>query len=470
MIDWFWKAPIRLQFIVLASIPVPAMVLFIIAILPEPFIFQNEKLLMAKGAQIELLVTQFRGATDDSDVEKLVRSSALLGFELKVLPWSAVSSGDDRPADDRLLSDDLRSVLPIDFEAIVLENTPSDEGQSTLAVRLDALRALVIGFSGADIAPPALSSIAEFIAKALILMLPMLLLVLYIGTMITSPLVRFAEAAKRLRLDGDEKELFAAAGAKEIRTLAVSLNKMRLRIRKMVDDRTRMLTAVSHDLRTPLTRLRMRVERSKDIAAKDALLADISTLTTMIEDSLQYLTSTATAEKTRKVDISSLLQTITSEFSDLGKNVSYDGPERFAYMCKPKAMTRAVTNIVENAVRFGNKVGIELRSDARGDVEIVVWDNGPGLEKDLHEKVLEPFFKADEARTTSSGSGFGLGLSIADEIVQGHGGSLLLQSAASSGLRVTIRLPEVRRVPNPDGGTAAARPSPRPGEALTESR
>lgn len=455
MIDRFWKASIRLQFIVLASIPVPAIVICIIAILPEPFIFQNEKLLMIKGAQIELLVTQFRNVRDESEVECLVRSSAPLGLELKVLPWSDISGEEDRQTDDHLLSDELRGVLPADFEAVVLENSPAGIGHSTLAVRLDGQRALVIGFSGADISPSAFGIVVEFVAKVLILLLPMLVLVLYIGTMITSPLVRFADAAKRSRLDGDEEELFAAEGAKELRTLATSLNNMRRRIRKMVDDRTRMLTAVSHDLRTPLTRLRMRVERSKDVASKEAMLADISTLTTMIEDSLQYLTSTATAETLRKVDISSLLQTIASEFSDLGHDVVYTGPERFAYMCKRKSLIRAVTNIVENGVRFGTKVGIELRSTSRGELEIVVRDNGPGLENDLHEKVLEPFFKADEARTTSVNGGFGLGLSIADEIVKGHGGSLRIENAEPKGLRATIRLPAAQVVSHQNSKNSA---------------
>jgi signal transduction histidine kinase len=470
MIDRFWKASIRLQFIVLASIPVPVIVICIIAILPEPFIFQNEKLLMVKGAQIELLVTQLRSARNQSEIDNMAKASAQLGFDLKVQPWSSVSGEEHRQADDHLVSDQLSNVLPADFEVTVLENTQGADSHSTIAVRMDAQRALVIGFSGADISPDAFSSILEFLSKALILMLPMLILVLYIGTMITSPLIRFANAAKRLRLDGDEEELFAANGAKEIRTLAMALNNMRRRIRKMVDDRTRMLTAVSHDLRTPLTRLRMRVERSKDATSREAMLADISTLTTMIEDSLQYLTSTATVETPRKVDISSLLQTIASEFSDLGHNVTYQGPDRFAYLCKRKAMIRAITNIVENAVRFGTTVSVELHNNNRGSVEIVVCDDGPGIENDLREKVLEPFFKTDEARTTSENSGFGLGLSIADEIVKGHGGSLLLENASPHGLRVTIRLPAAHVVQHQNAVVSAANANASAQEALADKR
>ncbi|MCF3638955.1 HAMP domain-containing histidine kinase [Rhizobium sp. TRM95111] len=446
MIDRFRRASIRLQFIVFASIPIPVIVICIIAMLPEPFIFQNEKMLMVKGAQIELIVTQIRNAGDESDIENVVRSSAPLGLELRVLPWSDVAGGGGHQTDDHLISDELRRVLPADFEAVVLENTPEGEGHSTLAVRLDAHRALVIGFSGADISPSFFSTILEFIAKVTILMLPMLLLVLYIGRMITSPLVRFADAAKRLRLDGNEEELFTAEGAKELRTLATSLNNMRRRIRKMVDDRTRMLTAVSHDLRTPLTRLRMRVERSRGPAQREAMLAEIDTLTSMIEGSLQYLSSNTAVESLRKVDISSLLQTVTSEFCDLGHNVAYRGPQRFGYLCKQQALIRAVTNLVENAVRFGTAVHLELSANDQGEAVIVVSDNGPGLQDGLHEKVLEPFYKADEARNQNSNAGFGLGLSIADEIVKGHGGTLVLENIIPHGLSVTILLPPTQAV------------------------
>jgi len=469
VIGRFRKASIRTQFIVFASIPIPVLVISIIALMPEPFIFQNEKMLMIKGAQIELVVTQFRNTRDESDIQKLVRSSAPLGLELVVVPWSGVSGGSEHQTDDHRISGELRHVLPADFEAVVLESSQGSQGRSKLAVRLDALRALEIGFSGADISPSSFSSVVELVAKSIVLMLPMMLLVVYIGRMVTSPLVRFADAAKRLRLDGNEDELFVANGAEELRELATSLNNMRRRIRKMVDDRTRMLTAVSHDLRTPLTRLRMRVERAADSPSKEAMLADISTLTTMIEDSLRYLTSTATDEALRKVDVSSLLQTIASEFGDLGHSVVYSGPGRFAYLCKQKVLIRAITNIVENAVRFGTTVSVQLRLNERREVEIVISDDGPGLDEGLHEKALEPFFKADEARTTGSNGGFGLGLSIADEIVKGHGGSLILDNAVPHGLRVTIRLPPAQIVPHQSDRASAAKSTSPTRETLAES-
>jgi signal transduction histidine kinase len=447
MIDRFRRASIRLQFIAVALFPIPLIIVCIIAILPEPLIFYNEKLLMIRRTQIEMIVAQLRNAEDSSDVENLVRSSAPLGLELKVVPWSSISSEPARHEGANVISDGLRRVLPADLEVVALENTAGNESHNTMAVRLDALRAVVISFSNAYSSPSFFSLVVEFIAKVTIVMLPLFLLVLYMGRMITSPLVRFADAAKRLRLDDNEEELFTAEGAKELHTLATSLNNMRHRIRKMVDDRTRMLTAVSHDLRTPLTRLRMRVERSRDSPAKEAMLADITTLTSMIEESLQYLSSNATTEPLRKVDISSLLQTIATDFCDLGHAVSYSGPERFGYLCKQKALIRAITNIVENAARFGTIVRIELRANSQGEAQIVVSDDGPGLADGLHAKVVEPFFKADAARTSNFNSGFGLGLSIADEIVKGHGGSLLLENISPHGLRVTIRLPRTQFVP-----------------------
>lgn len=459
MMERFRRAPIRLQFIALASIPIPLVLLCVVAILPGPFIFDNgplDEMLTVRRSQIELIANQISKARDDAEVENLAKSIAYSGMAVEVRPWSDVSSDPNVRQVDDIVPDELRRVLPAGFEAVILDDIPGDERRSAVAVHIDPQRALVISFPSIEVHPLSRYALVEFFAKVAILIAPMLLLVLYMDWMITSPLVRFAGAARSLRLDDSRDEQFPIEGARELRTLATSLNNMRRRIRKMVDDRTRMLTAVSHDLRTPLTRLRMRVERSSDATSKDAMLADISTLTTMIEDSLQYLTSTATVETLRKVDISSLLQTIASEFSDLGHNVVYSGPERFAYWCKRKAMIRAVTNIVENAVRFGTIVRIELRNNSRGDVEIVVCDDGPGLDNDLHERVLEPFFKADDARTTRSGGGFGLGLSIADEIVKGHGGSLLIENASPQGLRVTIRLTSAQVVPHHRIDTSAS--------------
>jgi signal transduction histidine kinase len=126
-------------------------------------------------------------------------------------------------------------------------------------------------------------------------------------------------------------------------------------------------------------------------------------------------------------------------------------------VCQQKALIRAITNIVENAVRFGTKVAVELRNSPQGGAVIIVSDNGPGLEEGLEDKVLEPFFKVDEARSLNSSSGFGLGLSIADEIAKGHGGSLLLENISPHGLRVTLQLPPVETAPHRSNQASSAK-------------
>jgi signal transduction histidine kinase len=205
-----------------------------------------------------------------------------------------------------------------------------------------------------------------------------------------------------------------------------------------------MLSGVGHDLRTPLTRLRMRAERSGEPELRSLMLTDIATLSFMIDECLAYFKDASTAEADRKVDISSLLQTIATDFSDMGIDVSFTGPRRLAFICKPQALTRAITNLVDNASRYAKQVEIDLRESDDGGIKISVGDNGPGLTDEAKAKVLEPFFKVDKSRQISAkgGSGLGLGLPIAKGIVtKAHNGQLTLLDRKPTGLVVVIDLP-----------------------------
>jgi signal transduction histidine kinase len=214
---------------------------------------------------------------------------------------------------------------------------------------------------------------------------------------------------------------------------------MRTRIRALLDDRTRMLAAISHDLRTPLTRLRLRSERVREDPLRTAMLGDIAKMTRMINETLDYLREDARSEPASCIDLPSFLQTICSEFADTGHAVSYAGPARLPYACRPRALSRAVTNIVENAVKHGSTIAVALRPMASGHIEIEVADDGLGIPPALRDKVFEPFFKADSARQDSGG--FGLGLSIAQDIAKRHGGSIELKPREPSGLLVSMLLP-----------------------------
>jgi signal transduction histidine kinase len=141
-----------------------------------------------------------------------------------------------------------------------------------------------------------------------------------------------------------------------------------------------------------------------------------------------------------RIDLASFLQTICSDFADVGHAVSYAGPPRLTYACRPRALSRAITNIVENAVKHGRNVTVGLSRTTPDQIEIEVLDDGPGIPSALRTKVFEPFFKADDARSRDNG-GFGLGLSIARDIIKRHGGGIEMRPREPSGLRVLLVLP-----------------------------
>lgn len=256
--------------------------------------------------------------------------------------------------------------------------------------------------------------------------------------MIARPLRQLALAAARANITSGPT-LFPEKGGTEIVALARALNGMQSRILKMVAARTRMLRGISHDLRTPLTRLRLRAERVGDDEVREALLADIGSIDRLLKESLSYLRHNGKVEEFEQVDLVSVAKTICDEFADIGKDVSYDGPIRLVLNCSPLAMTRAITNLCENAVKFGTRTKVSLRSTSISAI-IEVEDNGPGIAAQHLKKVKEPFYKADGARGGTDG-GFGLGLSIVEEIVRAHHGHLELFNRHPTGLIAKITLP-----------------------------
>jgi signal transduction histidine kinase len=230
-------------------------------------------------------------------------------------------------------------------------------------------------------------------------------------------------------------------GPREIVQVADALNDMRTRIRALLDDRTRMLAAISHDLRTPLTRLQLRAERIGDQDLREGMLHEIARVARMLDETLDYLREDVRSESASRIDLPSALQTICAEFADVGHAVSYEGPAHLTWTCRPSALTRAISNVVDNAVKHGSVVTVSLRGARDGAVEIDVADDGPGIPSSLREKVFDPFFKGDDARTSARRSGFGLGLSIARDVVKGHGGDIDLLDGTPRGLIVRMSLP-----------------------------
>jgi len=276
----------------------------------------------------------------------------------------------------------------------------------------------------------------------------------YAALFITSPLSAFAAAAYSLGRTGDAEQPISERGPQEIARVARALNEMRARIRGLLDERTSMLTAISHDLRSPLTRMKLRAERmssaATNVSIAEGMFSDIARMEQMLAETLTYLRDDARREPTLSVDLPSILQTICTELADLGEAVSYDGPERLVYRCKPGAITRAISNLVDNAIKYGTCVSLNLRILRDKSIEIDVADDGPGISDTDRKRAFEPFFKADTARAPRSKGGFGLGLSIARNIVEDHGGKIDLLACVPRGLRVRIRLPpECLRPPQP---------------------
>jgi signal transduction histidine kinase len=269
----------------------------------------------------------------------------------------------------------------------------------------------------------------------------MALLSFWAARALTSPLTRFAAAAEQFRLSGAQAPL-AEHGATEVRTLARALNDMQTRIRRMVDERTRMLAAVGHDLRTPITRLRLRAEDIADQALRSAVLRDLDGMQALVHATLSFLRDQSARGRTVRTDLPSLVQSICDDFADLGGEIDFSGPARLEVDCDPDQLKRAIVNVIENGLKFGHRVAVRIHADADGAAVIEVVDDGPGIPDAEKERVLEPFYRGDAARGSESRSSFGLGLTIARTIMDAHGGGLELRDAAPHGLIVRLTLPQ----------------------------
>lgn len=282
--------------------------------------------------------------------------------------------------------------------------------------------------------PPIMGS--PWMTTLLFAVISVTLLGLWAARALTRPLSSFAKAAENFSLNGSAAPL-PERGPEEIRSVAMALNRMRERITGLIDDRTRMLAAISHDLRTPITRMRLRSEFIEDETHRSRMLGDLDQMRTMLESVLSFLRNDRKLEAMTLVDIASTLQLVTDQFADIGRKVSYDGPPHAMVTVRPDDLLRSVTNLVENAVRFGAEATIRLRTSPE-QITIDVEDDGPGISDAQKTNMLEPFVRGDDARNMDEASGFGLGLSIANAIVLAHGGTLSLHDRQPHGLIVRI--------------------------------
>ena len=254
---------------------------------------------------------------------------------------------------------------------------------------------------------------------------------------LTRPLAPAPRAARRLGDDLESPPL-AERGPRELRDTAAAFNRMSERIRRQVDERERLFSAISHDLKTPITRLRLRAEMLADSRQREAFVRTLDELDQLVKGALASVKGLDLHERTEPVDLDALVATLVDELAIFGETIGVQGSAGMIE-AKPLALKRCLGNLLENAVFYGERVEVSLDREA-GTAQVTFSDDGPGIPVDQRERVFEPFVRLEPSRSRHTG-GSGLGLSIARHIAHAHGGDIGLDQAPAGGLRVVLRLP-----------------------------
>jgi signal transduction histidine kinase len=283
----------------------------------------------------------------------------------------------------------------------------------------------------------------SFLVSWVIMTLLAAALVLWAVRQFAAPLRRLAEAADQLGVDVNAAPL-PEEGPAEAVAAAVAFNTMAARIRRFVHDRTFMLTAIGHDLRTPITRLKLRAEWMDDEEQQRKMLLDLDELEGMVAATLAFGRADANAEAPTAIDLAELLRTILEEAQDARPHMAdqcvYEGPAHLTVRARPVAMKRALTNLVLNALNYGGNAMVSAAPPRDGVVTVLVEDEGPGIPPGELERVFEPFQRLESSRNRETG-GTGLGLPIARNILRAHGGDVVLANRAKGGVKAIVTLP-----------------------------
>ncbi|CAA7622110.1 ATP-binding protein [Magnetospirillum sp. SS-4] len=277
------------------------------------------------------------------------------------------------------------------------------------------------------------------ILSALVMIAAILVLGGWAAGWVSAPLATFARAADRLGRDVHAAPL-SERGPREVRQAVAAFNEMQGRIRRFVDDRTRMLAAISHDLRSPITRLRLRAEMLPATESSQRMLADLAEMEAMVTSTLEFARGEAGDEESAAIDLAATLEAVCDNATDMGLPAQFDWSGRLVCTCRPLAIKRALANLVENAARYGGRAVVHARHAGR-DVVVTIDDDGPGIPEAEMEKVFAPFYRIEGSRNRKTG-GIGLGLTVVRTIIRAHGGDIRLENRKEGGLRVTVTIPQ----------------------------
>lgn len=335
---------------------------------------------------------------------------------------------------EKALSQQLEPEYPVQVSARKAEH--GARGMIQMAIRLHDGNWLTI----TDRRPPHPLTRQPYtlLAQLGVLLLVALLLSLLAVTWVTRPLAMLANAARALGRDIRRPPL-PETGPTEVRRAAAAFNLMQKRLLEFMSSRLRTLTAISHDLKTPVTRLRLRAEMLDDPQLREDFNRDLNEMDAMLSATLAYMRGEAEREQLQSLDINALLESMASDAQALGQDVTLTGRASAPYPARPRALRRALDNLVQNALRYGGSAEIQINERPRS-LDIHVMDRGPGIPTAELEQVFEPFYRTERSRNRATG-GTGLGLSIARDVALSHGGTLHLANRAGGGLEAVLTLP-----------------------------
>ncbi len=285
----------------------------------------------------------------------------------------------------------------------------------------------------------------EVIAWPLRLLLTLLIVLVSVAGLaalavrtLTRPLAVLADAATDLGRD-IRRPALAETGPLEVRRAARAFNTMQNRLIRYLEDRNRVLAAISHDLKTPITRLRLRTELLEDSPLREKFQADLDEMQHMAQTSLDFLRGGENPEPPAALDLNALLESLREDAEDAGQEIAITGVADRPLRCQPLALKRCLTNLVDNALKYGQRLEITV-ADTPQWLTLILRDQGPGIPSEQLERVFEPFYRLESSRSRDTG-GTGLGLSIARNIARAHGGDLILRNRAEGGLEAVLELP-----------------------------
>jgi signal transduction histidine kinase len=351
------------------------------------------------------------------------------------------SKGEEAAGAERIVSGDTHHTAVV-LQETSPHNLPAelDLGQSGLSAHMMAVR--LLDRSWIVFATPAriwgLSQTSRWLLWTLFLAVSISLFTVLAARRFAGPVKELAAAVRGFGVN-PQAPAIPESGPRELRQVIRTFNEMKAQIQKFVSYRTMMLAAISHDLRTPLTRMRLRGEFIEDADQQARLFRDVDEMQAMVDGALAFFRDDTVSEPTTTFDLANVLLTITNDYADQKIEIRYEGPTHAVYQGRPFALKRAFSNLVENAIKYATPPSIELVRESNRYF-VLIRDRGPGIPDHALASVFLPYYRVEKSRNRNTG-GVGLGLTVAQAIVQGHGGEIKLKSCPDGGLEARVALP-----------------------------